>query len=109
VTINGQPLNTFTAAPRQIVITPFLKPGANEIRLVSARVKNCLADNDLKFSVGGPAEYDVGAAKFTFPVIRQFEGSTGWTRNKQSGQLVNPSDPSAETIEQVISFEIAKP
>ena len=46
-------------AERQIIITPFLKPGKNEIKLVSGRVKDAIEKNDIMFSILGPAEWMV--------------------------------------------------
>lgn len=56
VFVNGTPLNTFTVSSRQVVITPYLKQGKNEIKLISTRVKNAIRQNDIEFQVGGPAE-----------------------------------------------------
>ena len=58
VFINGTPLNSFTSQPRQVVITPLLKDGDNELRLVTVgRLATLLQDLE-----GTVAEADEPAA-----------------------------------------------
>jgi hypothetical protein len=104
VWINGTPLNSFTPAPRQIVITKLLKPGRNEIRLVSGRVPNAIVTNDIEFLVGGPAEWNVSQNRFTLPTITTFKTLQGWQRDSKTGQLVNLANAQSETIERTIPF-----
>jgi hypothetical protein len=104
VFVNGTPLNTFLLAERTVVITPFLKPGKNEIKLVSSRVKNSIKNNDIEFNIAGPAEWDVGKGQFLLKPILQFKSMQGWTLDSKTGMLVNSAKPDAESIERVIPF-----
>ncbi|MGI8785398.1 MAG: hypothetical protein ACR2L2_17330 [Acidobacteriota bacterium] len=104
VTINGTPLNSFALAGRTIVITPYLKQGKNEIKLVSTRVKNSIRDNDIAFQILGPAEWNVQQGKFLLAPVMQFKTKQGWTMDAKSGLLINPIKPDSETIERVIPF-----
>lgn len=109
VFVNGTPLNTFTSAPRDVIITSLLKPGRNEIRIVSGRVPNIIATNDIEFSVSGPAEWEVSNNRYTLAPIAQFKAMQGWQRNPKTGQLVNPLKAEADTIERVIPFMMKPP
>jgi hypothetical protein len=109
VFVNGTALNSFLLANRQIVVTPLLKPGKNEIKLVSARVKNSLQDNDIEFFIGGPAEWNVGKNQFLLKPMTEFKAHQGWTQDANTGQLVNSADPNADTIERTIEFIMKEP
>lgn len=102
--INGTPLNTFTRAARQLVVTSLLHPGKNEVKLVSKRVPNSIKGNDIEFDVAGPAEWNVQRKGFVVTPIVQFKAMQGWTRDGRTGQLVNPAKPDSDTVERVISF-----
>jgi len=102
--VNGTPFTSFTTARRQIVITPNLKQGKNEIKLVSHRVKNSIRDNDIKFDILGPAEWNVTEGKYILAPVVQFKAKQGWTLDSKSGMLINPTKPDSETIERVIPF-----
>ncbi|HEY2934789.1 MAG TPA: hypothetical protein VGK99_23895 [Acidobacteriota bacterium] len=102
--VNGTPLNSFTLAERQLVITPLLKQGKNEIKLISHRVKNSIADNDVEFRILGPAEWNVSQGRFVLTPVIQFKAKQGWTLDSKSGMLINPLKPDSETIERVIPF-----
>ena len=104
VFVNGTPLNSFMLAERQIIITPLLKPGKNEIKVVSGRVKNSIEKNDIKFSILGPAEWMVGENQFQVKPITKFNSMQGWTQDPKSGQLMNKAKPDSGTIERVIPF-----
>jgi hypothetical protein len=104
VFVNGTPLNSFMLAERQIIITPLLKPGRNEIKLVSSRVKNAIANNDINFSILGPAEWMVSENQFLVKPITKFNSMQGWTRDPKSGQLINKMKPDSGAIERVIPF-----
>jgi hypothetical protein len=108
VYVNGTPLNSFTLEARQVVITPLVKAGANEIKLVSRRVKNVFTGNDIKFSVGGPAEWIPAKSKFEVKEIVKFEAMQGWEKDDKTGQLVNQAAPESDTIERVIPFVLEK-
>jgi hypothetical protein len=104
VFVNDTPLNSFILAERQVVITPLLKKGKNEIKLVSSRVANAIQDNDIILSVAGPAEYNVPRRKYEAKPIVEVKAMQGWERVKKTGQLVGKADPNAKTIERVIPF-----
>lgn len=109
VWINGTPLNSFTLAARQIIITDLLKPGKNEIKLVSSRVRNVIRDNDIEFAVGGPAEWNVTRKQYVLTPIVQFKAMQGWKQDPKTGQRINPMKPDADTIERVIPFVLKSP
>lgn len=100
--INGTPLNTFFQPQRQVVITPYLKKGKNEIKIVSARVRNGVQENDLEFVIAGPARWNASEEKFELKPLLQFRGMQGWVRDAMSGQLLNRTDPESDTVERVI-------
>ena len=108
VHVNGTPLNSFTLEQRQVVITPLVKAGANEIKLVSKRVKNVFQDNDITFSVGGPAEWVPAKSGFVLKQIVKFDAMQGWERDKKTGQMVSKDNPESDTIERVIPFTLEK-
>ncbi|MBI4455035.1 MAG: hypothetical protein HY644_03955 [Acidobacteria bacterium] len=104
VFINGTPFNSFTLQDRTIVITSLLKPGKNEIKLISSRVKNSIKDNDIGFEVLGPAEWNVQQNKYLLAPLVQFKSMQGWRMDPKTGVLINPAKPDSETIERVIPF-----
>ena len=104
VFVNGTPLNSFLLAKRGMVITPFLKQGKNEIKLISSRVKNSVKNNDIEFEVAGPAEWNVGKGQYLLKSILQFKSMQGWTLDSKTGMLVNRAKPVSESIERVIPF-----
>lgn len=104
VWINGTAFNSFTTAGRQLIVTDLLKPGKNEIKIVSSRVSNAIKNNDIEFWIGGPAEWSVGDRRFTLKPIVQFKAMQGWRQNRQTGQLEHPMKPGADEIERVIPF-----
>ena len=106
VFVNGHPVSTFLGRERQVVITPYLKKGENTIKLVSARVKDTVAGNDVKFQVGGPAEYNVTSGRFELKPVAQFEAMEGWKRDPKNGQLVSQAKPDADTVEREIKFTL---
>jgi len=109
VFVNGTPLNSFLLAERQIVITSMLKPGKNEIKLVSARVKDSIENNDVIFEVAGPAEWYVDRNQFVLAPVVQFKAMQGWSKEPRTGQLVNKLKPEADTIERTIPFILKQP
>lgn len=104
VWINGTPFNSFTTAERQLIVTDLLKPGKNEIKIVSGRVTNAIKNNDVQFWIGGPAEWSVTDRRFTLKPIVQFKAMQGWRQNRATGQLENPMKAGADEIERVIPF-----
>jgi hypothetical protein len=102
VLVNGTPLNTFTTKERTVVITPFLKKGRNEIKLVSSRIDHAIADNDIEFEILGPAVWSATDSKYMLKPILQFKSLQGWSKDKISGRLVNRAKTDAGEVERVI-------
>ena len=109
VSVNGTPFNSFLLAGRQIVITSLLKLGKNEIKLVSARVKDSIKNNDVIFEVAGPAEWFVDKNQYVLAPVTQFKAMQGWSKEPRTGQLVNKLKPEADTIERTIPFILKQP
>ena len=109
VFVNGTPFNSFLLAGRQIVITSLLKPGRNEIKLVSARVKDSIRNNDIEFEIAGPAEWFVDKNQYVLAPVVQFKAMQGWSKDTRTGQLVNKLKPEADTIERTIPFILKEP
>jgi hypothetical protein len=109
VFVNGTPLNSFVLAPRQLIITDLLKPGKNEIKVVSTRVPNAIESNDIQFTIAGPAEWMVSNNRFVLKPTTKFNSMQGWTRDPKSGQLVNRAKPDSSAIERVIPFMLKPP
>jgi hypothetical protein len=99
VFVNGHAVNTFLGEERQVVITDYLRKGKNVIKVVSHRVKDAIADNDLHFKVIGPAEYNATRGQFEFGRGTGFDAMTGWKRDEKTGQLNNLEKDGAGTIE----------
>jgi len=99
VWVNGQAFNTFLGGKRQIVVTPYLRKGENTIKVVSQRVPNVIANNNVKCWVGGPAEYNVTKGRYEMTPLKQFDAMNGWKRDSKSGQLTNTVKAGSDTIE----------
>lgn len=106
VFVNGHEVSTFLGRERQVVITPYLKKGENTVKLVSARVPNVVANNDVKFRVGGPAEYNATKGRYELRPVVRFEAMQGWKRDPKTGQLVNQVKAGADTIEREVKFTL---
>jgi Mg-chelatase subunit ChlD len=106
VYVNGTPLNSVLLQQRQMVVTPLIKKGPNEIKLVSRRIKNVFAGNDILFSLGGPAAWVPAKKNFEVKQIVKFEAMEGWEKDDRTGQLKNTANPEADTLERVISFNV---
>jgi hypothetical protein len=104
VFVNGTPLNSFLLEGRQVVITPLLKQGKNEIKLVASRVKNAVRQNDIAVSVAGPAEYSAAQERFLVKPIVEAKAMQGWQQDKRTGQWFSKADPDADTVERTIPF-----
>ena len=72
VFVNGTPLNTFLGKNREVVITPLLKERKNEFKIVSARVKDAIDDNDIQVQMIGPLHYNASREKFEGKPIVEF-------------------------------------
>jgi hypothetical protein len=104
VFVNGTPLNTFLGEDREVVITPSLKEGKNEVNIVSSRVKDAIADNDIDVQVIGPLRYDSRREKLEGKPIVAFKAAQGWERDKESSQLVSKTNRQSDSIERSVPF-----
>ncbi len=106
--VNGTPLNSFVLRRRQLILTPLLKEGKNELRIVSNRVADVISGNKMELIVAGPAEYGAKDEKFHGRQLTQFDSMTGWSRGAD-GQLVNKAKPGSDTVETVLTFTLDQP
>ncbi len=104
VYVNGTPLSTFLGEKRQVVITPLLKQGKNEIKIVTNRVKDAISDNDIAVEVFGPVHYNPRTEKFEAKPMVQLKAMQGWERDRTSGQLVSKADREAKSMERASPF-----
>jgi hypothetical protein len=105
--INGTPLNSFLGSERhQLTITPLLKQGKNEIRIITNRVKNVIKENDFDFDIGGPAEYSATQSKYVVSPVISFKAITGWQQDQKSGQWTSEAKPDAESLERTLTFNL---
>ena len=106
VFINDEPVNTFLGEPRKVVITNWLRKGENVIKVVSHRVPDAIADNDIHLKVSGPAEYNVSQGRFELGRGTEFDAMTGWKKHDKTGQLVNIEKGNPDTIEKVYKLTL---
>lgn len=106
LSLNGTPFSSFLGSKRQIVITPLLKPGKNEIKIVSQRVKDSFHRNDIEASIAGPAEWYPGKKQYMIKPITSVKAMQGWSKDERTGQLKNPTAPGSDVIERTISFMV---
>jgi hypothetical protein len=102
--VNGQPVGGFAGLDRETVITPLLKKGRNEVKMVSRKVKNSASDNEFYISLAGHALFNRQAQKYEIKPIMQLQGMFGWERDQRTLELKGRADPRAEQIERVIPF-----
>jgi hypothetical protein len=106
--VNGTGLNSFVMQNRELVISPLLKPGRNEIKLVSSRIDNIIdRGNDITITLFGPLEYNAAQGKYTGPQVLQIDSRAGWDKDPKSGLLVNKANPGSGQLEQVFPFVVA--
>ena len=106
LSVNGTPLSSFLGVKRQVIITSLLKPGKNEVKLISHRVMNSFEENDMKGSISGPAVWYPGENKYMLKPVTTFSAMAGWKKDKKSGQLINQATPDDEYIERTMLFMI---
>jgi hypothetical protein len=105
VFVNGTALTTFLGTKRNtVVVTPLLKKGKNEVRLVSSRIPNALDNNAVSFHVGGPAEYNATNSKFEFSPVLNFRSTDGWVQDKKSGQWGVEGKPELTSADRTFTF-----
>jgi hypothetical protein len=106
VTVNGKSLGSFHAGERRIPITDLLKPGDNEIRVVSEAVANQLADIDVTFDVFGPVTYDVARKEWIGKKVTSFKAMQGWKRNATTHELEVANKPGETRYERVVNVRM---
>lgn len=104
--VNGTPLTTFYNCPREIVVTPLLKSGQNEVRLVTHRIANNSRGDHQHFRIIGPVRYSPKDQKFVGEQVAEFKSMTGWERVEESQQLVYKGQPNVEQSEELFQFTI---
>ena len=78
-------LNTFTGNKRNIVVTSLLKEGKNELKLLTARVKDSVADNDIRLMLAGPARFSAEKNMHEFPIVVELTTAEDWTHDAKTG------------------------
>jgi hypothetical protein len=107
VFVNGRPLTTFLGRDRnQATITPYLKKGKNEIRLISNRVPNALENNYVEFNIGGPAEYNATQRKYEMKPILKFRSTDGWVQDRKTGQWRVDAADGGDRLERTLTFQL---
>lgn len=108
VSVNGTPLSSFFLPARQLVITPLLKPGNNDLALVTHRIQDSCQRNDIDISIAGPARWSPERNEYLFQTITSSKAMHGWTRDDSSCQMNNKGATDADFIERTISFMVKK-
>jgi hypothetical protein len=104
VFVNGTPLTTFVGTHRkQIVITPLLHKGKNEVKFVTRRT-GFLGSNHDHFVAGGPAEYNVKSERHLISPVAKFFSNQGWSQDKKKAHWIVEGKPDADTHTQTISI-----
>jgi hypothetical protein len=106
VAVNGTPFNSFLGSHRRIILNSLLKPGKNEVRVITHKVDNAFKINDFNGEIGGPAQWSPGKKAFILTPITSFKAMQGWKTDKQTGQLNNPKAPESPYIERTITFMV---
>ncbi|HZQ91872.1 MAG TPA: hypothetical protein VFA60_08785 [Terriglobales bacterium] len=106
VWLNGAALNSITLQERNMVVTDLIKPGRNELRIVSTRIKDAIKNNDEEIEILGPASWNVTANKYEFPPVMKASAMQGWTRDPRSGQLSSRVSKDGMEIDRVVPFMI---
>jgi hypothetical protein len=99
VYFGDKPITSFLGPERTVVVTDLVHKGDNPIRVVSQRVPNVIANNDIRFTIAGPAEWNVTRGRFEFTPKLQFEAMKGWKRDPKSGKLLNQVKADEDTVE----------
>src|SRR5262249_48425104 len=104
VVVNGTMLTSFMGVERQARITPYLRPGPNEMRLITGRVQNAFKENDVRINVSGPAQWAAARARFEFKPALELQAMQGWMVQPVSGKLVNREAPASDTLERAVAL-----
>jgi hypothetical protein len=109
VSVNGTPLTTFLGQAREeLVITPLLRQGRNEIKVVSFGVTGLMERNKVEFKVAGPAEYSARQKKYLVKTLLNFHGNEGWEQDEKSGLWHVAGKPQGDRLERVIPLDLAE-
>lgn len=106
VTVNGTTLTSFVSLKRDIVITPLLKKGKNEVEIVTHRVPNVIYDWHSTIIVAGPGEWVAADNKYLFKEIVKLKNLDGWIRDKKTGKWLNKEKPDEGTVKRVLTFTL---
>jgi hypothetical protein len=104
VWINGTALSTFVGNKRNVVVTPLLKAGKNELKLATARVKDSTANNDIRLQLVGPARLNAEKKTHEFPIVKELTTAEDWQRDAKTGRVTNRTEPEADAAERTITF-----
>lgn len=109
VYVNGSPLNSFLGQKRQVVITPLLKEGKNELKIVASHVDNAQtsqskADSDVTIEVIGPLQYNAGSKRFEGTPIVESKAIHGGQPDTRRDQPADRADRQPATVERSLSF-----
>lgn len=95
--VNDVPVNSVFGLGRAVSISPWLRPGANTVRLVVRGLESHLVGNNpLKLSVG-QAKFDAGAGRFRI-TPRFTQAAEEDLRRDDDGKWVSAKDPKADTV-----------
>ncbi len=104
VFVNGTPVSSRLAGERLIRITPLLKAGRNEVKVVTRPVSGALEHDDLTVQVGGPLKYSPAEEKFLFTPVAEAKAMSAWKHDEVTGQVVGKGDPSQAEFVRTLSF-----
>jgi hypothetical protein len=63
----------------------------------------------MKEKTWGPAMWYAGRNQYMVNPITSFKAMQGWSKDARSGQLKNPLNPKADSIEHTIAFMVKEP
>jgi len=107
VSINGTMLNSFVGNRRNVAVTPLLKKGENELKLITHRVGGPAAPaNDVKLQLVGPARYNAAKKMHEFAFIRELSSLEDWEQDPQTKQYRPREKPDADHVERSFAFTV---
>ncbi len=105
--VNNQPTSSLLNSSRTLVISSLLKPGNNEIKIVSRGVDNSLAsDNALNITIG-KCKFNPANNSYTMTSIESRNASAGLVRNDDN-EFVSKENSSRDYYEQTFTVNIDK-
>lgn len=106
VFVNGTPLSSAFGPDRSVRVTNLLRPGKNEVKVVTRPVADSMDDNDVTIEVGGPIAYSPGRDGFVFTPLAEAKAMTPWTRDEATGRLVRKGDPRQAEFVRTLTFVV---